>query len=106
MLLITSRINGGVTMAEADSPARQLTGDELEATFESPSIFCNKFYLSLSPVVARVTFAETRTGVSKPHVRTSITMAISDLVELRNLLNRMLEGKTQQLTLQQDQKDA
>lgn len=90
-------------MAEPTQP--KTTEEELEEAFEAPAPFCNKTYLMLTPITGRLVFAEIRTNQSKPHVRAAVSMSIGDLVELRKLLDRHLEGKVQ-VTGQKDPPDA
>lgn len=85
-------------MTEPAKPV--LPEEELEAALELPAPFCNKTYLMLTPITARIVFAEIRTQQSKPHIRAAVCMSISDLIALRDVITRTVEGQTETVTVE------
>ena len=75
-----------------------VTALEMDAIFSGPSFFVNKSYLTLSGPFARLSFAEIGPS-GTPLFRSSVTMAINDVIALRDVIT-MLEGKLQQIVIQ------
>lgn len=88
-------------MSSGEAEVPQISDEEIEATFGCPSFYCNKMYLTLSPVLGRLTFAEIRKPGSQPQMRASVALAINDLIELRDLIDRLLEGKVTHISSDQ-----
>ena len=57
------------------------------------SLFSNRFFVETGSVISRLDFADVRAEDEKPVAHTSITMATADLVELRDLLNKLLDTR-------------
>lgn len=84
----------------------QEEGDKLEATgtlgppdpslvcaFEGPAPYANRIFLSVTPVLGRLSFVEEPIGLpagATPQFRAAVTLSIADLVSLKTLLDRML----------------
>lgn len=60
------------------------------APFAGPAVYSNRVFLTISPHVARMSFVEMRAGDPIPMYRTAVVMGITELVALRDLLNRSL----------------
>jgi hypothetical protein len=71
-------------------------------TFEIPSVFCNKVFLTMYPVFGRLTFGEEQDG--ELHPRAAVSLAVHDLLRLRDLIDQMLEGNIR--TISSEDKDA
>lgn len=94
-------------MAEVTASKKPpVTPEELTVAFSGPAVFTNKMYLTLTPVTGRISFAELQPGGTVPVFRAAVCMTVNDLVELRDLLNLMLEGKLQQFDLKAGDPDA
>ena len=76
-----------------------VSSDELTMAFTGPAFLVNKMYLTMTPATGRIAFMEVPPGMQTPVFRTAVVMTVNDLLELRDLLNRMLEGKVQHLDL-------
>lgn len=63
---------------------------EINAAFSGPSVAANKILLTLTPVTGRLTFLEIHPDVEHPQFRASVSLLVSDLLSLRDLLDRML----------------
>ena len=64
------------------------------AAFSGAAPFANRIYLTLTPVVGRLSFVEFPPPdlSAQPQFRAAITMNIGDLVSLRDLLDQQLKG--------------
>lgn len=82
-------------MSHAEQPREisKVPAHEDALLFKTPSVFCNKMYLHLTPVVGRLTFGEVNPA-GQVEVRSAVTLSINDLLDLKDLIGRMLEGKT------------
>lgn len=64
----------------------------LTAAFVGAAPVANRFYLTLTPVSGRLSFVEFPSGVAAPpQYRAAVTLSVSDLVALRDLLNEHLK---------------
>ena len=73
----------------------------MEAALQLSAPFCNKFYLSLTPIGGRLTFAEEHPDTDIPTPRGAVYLHIQDLLELKKLIERMLpENKIVQHSVQ------
>lgn len=75
----------------AKSEIEQVSRAEMEALSDVPSIFSNKFYITVSAGGVRLTFAEVHVPDMSPRMRVSVTLPHLDAVALRDVLSRMLE---------------
>lgn len=65
---------------------------ELEISFSGPAIACNRFFVSLTAGGAmRITFAEQRSQDAEPVFRSAVIFSMSDAIDFRNVLIRMLQ---------------
>lgn len=78
-------------MAEEKSGKVDVTQEEMEIAFSGPALYCNKFYVTMSPVNMRLTFAENNPRIKLPQFRGAVSMSIGDAMELKALLERVLE---------------
>jgi hypothetical protein len=70
----------------------ELVDPGLPVSFEGPAPFVNRMFLSLTPVTGRLAFIEVPVhGGGSPKFRAAVSMTVSDLVELRDLLTTMLK---------------
>lgn len=67
-----------------------VTPAEMGVAFEGPAIYANKILLTMNPHVGRLTFLELQPPEMAPHFRAAVTLGITELVALRDLLNKTL----------------
>jgi hypothetical protein len=80
-----------------DSPLQPVPPKEQEISFSGPSIFCNRFFVSIGPVV-RIAFAEQDfTQPGDPKFRTAVALHPVDAIALYRLLDAMLKPIAEQL---------
>jgi hypothetical protein len=62
------------------------------AAFSGPALLANRIYLSLTPISGRLSFVEFPPSdiPASPQFRGAVTMAIGDLIALRDLLEQHL----------------
>jgi hypothetical protein len=70
---------------------QSVTDTEMTAVLNAPSIFSNKFYITIGPGGVRISFAETHPQVEAPQVRASVTLPHADAFALRDILSELLE---------------
>jgi len=78
---------------EDDAPEHG-TDPSLACAFDGPAPYVNRIYLSLTPVLGRLSFVEEPIGLPPgvpPKFRAAVTLSIGDLISLRSLLERMLK---------------
>ena len=64
---------------------------EIEAIYDEPSVFVDRFYLANGPTLARLTCGEVVQGMTREYrIRASVTMTISDLRALSTLINNTI----------------
>lgn len=66
-----------------------LPEDELKSLMSGPAFYSNKMYVTTGNVV-RISFSEALEGVP-PQFRTAVVLSLPDALDLRNLLQKMLE---------------
>jgi hypothetical protein len=84
-------------MAEEDEKSLAPLGatkEEFLAAYDGPAPWANKVLLTLTPVTGRLSFLELSSD-APPKFRAAVTTTISDLVALRDLLNKMLKDVRQ-----------
>lgn len=81
-------------MAETNAAESDTAG--LRAAFDGPAPLANKIYLTLNPVMGRLSFVEFPSeGGGEPKFRAAVSMTVGDLVALRDLLSDMLKDAQQ-----------
>lgn len=67
----------------------QVSPEELAAAFEGPAYFTNKFYLTVTGTMARISFTEQLPAPDGSiRYRTAISMTVDDLLKLRDLIQQ------------------
>lgn len=98
-------------MSETSAPQprkrKEASEQEISTAFQGAAPYVNKTLLTLSPVTGRLSFLELPPGDGQPVFRAAVTMAIHDLLALRNLIDAMLpEESIQSLDLRKEQEHA
>lgn len=62
----------------------------LEAAFEVPAVFANRFIVTVSPSGARITFAEQQSRDGKVFYRGAVATTHIEAIQLYKLLKKML----------------
>lgn len=69
-----------------------ISDQELELAFDLPAPFTNKFYVHLTDITGRITFAESSpTGI--PTMRAAVCMSLTDLEALGHLITQVLAAQ-------------
>lgn len=79
---------------EDDAPEHG-TDPSLACAFDGPAPYVNRIYLSLTPVLGRLSFVEEPIGLPAgvpPRFRAAVTLSIDDLMALRDLIGRMIKN--------------
>jgi hypothetical protein len=64
----------------------EVGSDELQIAFSGPSIWVNKFYVTVSGATVRIAFAEIANSEAVPQFRSSVTMSAAEFLQLKGLM--------------------
>jgi hypothetical protein len=65
---------------------------ELESTYSVPGVFVNRFYLAGLGTNVRITFGEQRIQGGKVDMRTSVVMTVADVIQLKEIIDLMIQS--------------
>lgn len=79
----------------------RLSESEVEIAFSGPAPYVNKTLLHLTGFVARLAFAEVPPpGTAAPHLRTAVTMQLSDLIMLSELIREIVPRHAKEMGIE------
>ena len=81
----------------AETISNGVTQEEMEMAFSGPSIFVNKLVVLLNEGGVRIAFAETYAPDRLATFRAAVTLAPTDAIALRDVLNHVLQVVEPQL---------
>lgn len=72
------------------SEVKPISPKDLAVVFSGPACWSDKVYLTPNGPIARITFCEI--SADAPVFRTAVVMQLPDVMALRDLLTRMIDG--------------
>jgi hypothetical protein len=80
-----------------ETEVQPVSAGETHVSLSGPAVFCNRFFISVGPVV-RIAFAEQEAGESKESIfRTAVALSHADAISLAHILAKLLKPIEDQL---------